>query len=438
MTHSHGAGSHTRDHSHGPATPFDPAQESLSQALRAGFRVLSVIMVVLLVAYFLSGLFQVQPGEQGLIARMGKLRINDTADSPFAGTPVFGPGWHPALPDPFDEKIPISGAAFKLQIDSFCFHREGDERSKSLAETLPQRDSMKPDVDGYMVSGDRNLSHALWTVEYRITAADKFVQRVGDRAAAGEPLLRRLTEAAVVRTVASMPIEELTRTNATKATADFTLMVRRRLVDDLAALDVGVTVDRINAETIEPGRVREAFIKVTNAQNKRETEISQARTEAERILQQTAGPEYAKLLDAIERYGAAQATGASDARLGEMRAEIDAQLDRSAGDVATRLGDAQSRANETRERARREVAQFERYYDAYRKAPELTTVRLWVRMREAILSSKSNEVFFLPSALKTIEILANRDPQRLLDMEREQYQERYGGASVGGGGGAPR
>lgn len=441
MTRSHDPAHHGHDHddhghSHGPPpapTPFDPAQESLSQALKAGFRVLSVIMIVLLVAYFFSGLFQVQPGEQGLIARLGKLRINETADSPLAGTPVFGPGWHPALPDPFDEKIRVSGESFKLQIESFCYHREENERGKPLAETLPQRDSMKPGVDGYVLSGDRNLSHGVWTVEYRITAADKFVLHVGDRREAAESLLRRLTESAVVRIVAGMPIEELTRTNVTKATTDFTLKVKRRLIDELNALDSGITIDRITAETIEPGRVREAFIKVTNAQNKRETEISQARTEAERILQETAGPDYAKLLDAIDRYGAAQTTGAADARLTEIRSEIDGLLDGAAGAVAVRLRDAQGISNEIRERARREVSQFERYYEAYQKSPELTTVRLWVRMREAVLSSKANEVFFVPSGLKVIEILANRDPQRLLDMEREQYQERYGGGADTGG-----
>jgi len=140
-----------------PVGAIDPAQESLSQALRAGFNVLRVIMVVLLVAYLLSGLFQVNPGEQGLIVRFGKLRT--TADGQ---SYVFREGWHASLPDPFEEKIRISGQNYKVRLETFSFPLKEAEQKKELSDidlstAVPGRDKLKPGVDCTMISGDRNL-----------------------------------------------------------------------------------------------------------------------------------------------------------------------------------------------------------------------------------------------------------------------------------------
>jgi len=416
-----------------PPTAVDPAQESLSQALRAGFNVLRVIIVVLLVAYFLSGWFQVNPGEQGVIVRFGKLRINEDERSEFVNTPVFGEGWHLSLPDPFDEKIRLSGQNFKLRIATFSFPLEEKDAAKALSdinlgEIVPGKDKLKPGVDGAMLSGDRNLSHGLWAVEYRIEDAARFVQSVGESPAAFERLLRRLTENAIVRTVAGMPVERVTRTQTDEVTGDFTADVKKRLERELSknGLNVGVTIVNIEAKTIEPGRVRQAFLAVSDAKSERKQKESQAEQEAHRVLSKTAGPKekYDALLKAIDAYGAAQATGTDEERLEELRQAIDQQLDNAEGEVAARLRQAQSRANEIRERVQQEYKLFTDYRDTYRKYPELTIVRLWVRMRDAILSSNENEIFFVPEAGE-IEIITNRDEEKRLERELKRYQERY-------------
>jgi len=421
-----------------PASPgfpsVDPAQESLSSALRAGFNILRLLMVVLLIAYFLSGWFQVQPGEQGVIVRFGKLLKNSKADSPHAGTAVFDPGLHVSLPDPFDQKIRIPGATFRLTIETFCFPRDAAARNRSLADAVQAKDTLAPGPDGYMIAGDRNIAHGVWAVEYRVEDAEAFVRTVGEQPGDAERLLRRLTEAAIVRTVSGLPIEDVTRTNVAGGAVDFTVAVRNRLNGTLAQLGTGLAVDKVTADTIEPGAVREAFLRVANARAERETQVNKARQEAERILSGAAGGHavvvagrprkyYELLLDAINEYGAAQTAGASPERLAELRDKLDAQLSGAAGDVAGKLREAQSRADEVRERLRRELEQFTNYLAAYRKNPRLTVMRLWVRMRDTILSSKSNEVFYLPQS-PTIEIITNRDPQRAVEADRERLRSR--------------
>jgi len=251
------------------------------------------------------------------------------------------------------------------------------------------------------------------------------VQNVGEGPAGFEKLLRRLSENAIVRTVAGLSVERVTRIQTEGATRDFTELVKERLVQELEHLNTGVTVVNVEAKTIQPGRVRDAFLKVSDAKSERKEKETQARQEAHRILSKTAGPrsKYEQLLEAINTYGAAQNPEADDRRLEELRQEIDRQLDQAEGEVAVRLRQAQSRANEIRERVQQEYKLFVDYRDMYEQYPELTLVRLWVRMRDAILSSTDNEVFFVPEAGE-IEIITNRDVQRQIEAEVQRYRGR--------------
>ncbi len=425
--HDHHHHGHHHDHEHepGPARFTDPAQESLSQALRTGFNILRVLMLVLLVAYALSGVFKVNPGQQGLLVRMGQLRTYSGDDEKHTGTPVFPPGTHLALPDPFDEKILVDGRTFKLEIDTFCYSRKPEERNKALAETLPVREKFTPGGDGTVLTGDRNLSHAVWKVEFRVQDAAKFVRNVCDSPEEFKPLLQRLTEEAVIRTVSSLTVEQVTRrAEAAQPGGDYARDVTRRVSAALDKLDAGVVIDQMLVEAIEPGRVRDMFTAVTRAQNDLQVSVAAARQDADRILQETAGGSYTGLIDEIGRFGAAQSAGESGARLVELQHNVDARLADAGGRVAQRLREAETRANQTLNRARQEYEQFVYLRDAYRRYPELTVTRIWEQMREDILTSVQNEIFYVPSA-GDIEIFTNRDPQRLIDAETEAYRKRF-------------
>lgn len=399
----------------------DLAQESLVSALRSSFNVLRVIMVVLLLAYLGSGVFRVQPGEQGVVVRLGKLRTNPDESSPLAGTNVFGPGWHWALPDPFDEKITLTGGTQVLEIGTFSFSRRAEDLQKTLAELqLSSPTQLQPGVDGVMLTGDRNVSHGIWRVQYRIVAGDKFVSNVGESPADFNPLLQRITESAIVAAVASRRVEDVTRGGL----ADVKAEVWKSVQNELDRLQTGVVISEVLPETIEPGAVREAFLSVSQAENERESRIQEATRESNRILQQAAGPRYEGLLEIIRGYGAAQAAGADAQRLEQMRGEIDARLVEMEGSVAIRLGEAKTRASDTSEAVRREEQQFNYYLELYRRYPEATALQLWSEMRDRILNSRQNEVFMLPPGSDEIEIITNRDPQRGIEAEVERYRSR--------------
>lgn len=426
--HAHQHGHHHHHHHDGadtgPTRFTDPATESLNQALRTGFNILRVIMLILLIAYAFSGVFKVNVGEQGVLVRFGKLMNYEGGEKEFAGKSIYPPGTHLALPDPFDTKVRISGAMPQLTINTFSFATNPDDaaKGKKYAELVPTFDKIQPGVTGTMLTGDRNLSHGQWTIEYRIEDAGRFVRNIGESRGDADALVQRLAEDAIVRTVAGLTVEMVTYRARADGQPPFTDVVAGRLNEELRTLDSGIVVNKVTAQTIEPGAVQRAFTDVTNAQSERERTISEARNAADRTLQTAAGAQAGELIKAIQEYGAAQSLGAEAARLETLRAAIDTKLAGAGGTVAQRLREAQSRANQILEKVQQEYATFVSFRERYERNPHELTTRLWTDMRSAVLGSKQNEFFFLPPA-GAIEIRTNRDPLKAIEAETDRYKQ---------------
>jgi len=407
-----------------PERTPDPAQASLVRALRSSFAVLRLAMLVLVVLYIFSGVFPIEPGDQGVIVRLGDLVTNE-AEGPYKGTKIFGEGWRLALPDPFDEKIRIPGRNYELETDAFLFERDADEiaNKTDIASLRRSGRSLRPGLDGAMLTGDKNLSHGLWRVEYRLANAEKFIRTIGERPQAAEPILRRLFEHAITREVAYRKVEEVTRTKRDIVAE----AVRKRLQKELDALEAGIDVLKVNANTIVPPQVAPAFDEVTRAENERKRQEDAAYQTATEILNQAAGPQHVVLLERIRQYGAAQALGTDPQRMAQLRAEIDALLPGCQGAVAARLREAEAAANAIREQLLREFQEFLYWREQYRLYPRQTLIKLWTRMRQEILDSKDNEIFWVPDS-DVIEIIVNRDPNRALELERERLRKQIEGS----------
>ncbi len=419
---------HAGDDDHGPAPrgagappprPVDPAQEALVGALRASFNVLRVLMIVLVVLYGVSGIFRVDSGWQGLVARFGALR-----EAP-AGGQVYPPGWYLALPDPLDKKYVLTGQVLTHPVTTFMFAHPEAAISKNLADIVPVKQELQPGVDGAMITGDRNLSHGRWEIQYRIDNAASFVRQIGSDPNAFAPVLTRLAESAVVREVAGRTVEEVTREQLESVRGG----VQQRLQQALTELGTGVTIVQVLAYTIEPGAVRDAFIDVSRAENERRALEDQARERATEVLSRAAGGAWPRLLAAIREYGALQEDpNVGAAALAEALSRVDALLleaeQQESGQVSIRLREAREQANTTSAQLRQQFEQFERYLEQRRDGRELITMLgLWNEMRAEILGNRANEIFFVPAS-NVIEILVNRDPQRKIELEQQEIMQR--------------
>ncbi len=393
--------------------PADPAQESLIGALHTGFNVLRLLMIVMLVAYAFSGISRVQTGEQGLLVRFGRLVMNAATN-----TAVHEPGWQLALPDPFDEKIRLSGKTSTLIIDTFCFQRMPEQMTMPLASVEMMKESLTPGSDGALLTGDKNLAHGIFRVEYRVADGEAFVRSIGESAEAVQPMLRRLAESAILREMSWRRFEDVTRGDMSAVGA----AVRERLRSQIGELGWGVEVVGVVPELVEPPSVRSAYREVSDAENRKKETEDKARAEATEILNKTAGMQNARLLETIRVYGNKQLLGAPEDELAEVRKQLDAELEQAGGDVAARLRSAAAEANETFESVKREYEIFTQWSKQHDRDPQLTRILLWDEMRAAVLQNPENEVFYLPSSKRTV-ITVNRDP----DLERQREIERIQG-----------
>ena len=72
--HDHHDHDHGHDHTHevAPAMPVDTGSRALEEALRSSFFIVKVVMGILLVVFFFSGMKTVGPQEKAVILRFGK------------------------------------------------------------------------------------------------------------------------------------------------------------------------------------------------------------------------------------------------------------------------------------------------------------------------------------------------------------------------------
>src|SRR5436189_5729759 len=82
-------------------TPLDSGSQALSEALRSSFAVVKFVMVILVLVFIGSGIFQVKQGTTAILLRFGKpVGTGQTA--------LLKPGLHFSLPYPIDDHVPIS------------------------------------------------------------------------------------------------------------------------------------------------------------------------------------------------------------------------------------------------------------------------------------------------------------------------------------------
>ena len=70
-----------------PVTAEDAGSQAMAEALRSSFAIVKVVMVVLVILFLASGIFQVGPAEKAIVLRFGKpIGTGEQA--------LLGPGLH--------------------------------------------------------------------------------------------------------------------------------------------------------------------------------------------------------------------------------------------------------------------------------------------------------------------------------------------------------
>ncbi len=386
---------HDHDHAHGEDEPvgarhgidegLDPANQSLADALRVSFWILKTVMILLAVAFLgwsrHSGFFTVPPQKQAMVLRFGAI------SGP--GVPK-DPGRHWSWPYPVESREMVDVRVKSLEIDTFFFRLSERDKTKTLDEMpLFAMGSLAPGQDGCLISGDRNLLHALWSVEYQVTDVRQYLENVQDE----QKIVKAVLDNAVLRTVAQYKADDLLGDRISLIQTE----VARRVAKRLTELETGITVLSVNVKMPTPPLpVRGAFLAVNEAVSEADQKVLEASREAEKALNDMAGPAHKKLGTLVEKYEEARQRG--DKTVSEaVQHEIDALLvsNETKGKAGLLIDAARSFQTGTIEQVRGDARYFRDLRAQLGARPDTVLRQLWDNTKQRMLDKAEAKVYMM-------------------------------------------
>ncbi len=252
--------------------------ESLATALRTCFRLLIAVMIGAIVLFLWKSFFVVEQHEVGLVLRFGKL-VGDLPQEQVLQTDL-----HFTWPYPVDEKIRVSK---RVQTVESATHWYAEDQQ--AGEPPP---TLRPGVDGYMLTGDVSVHYSKWVLRYKIgdpvRYAFAFSEQPGSYSET-DRFLRLLLDSTVTEVCAGMTIDE--------AWSNRDLLrarVEDRLRQRLEKLDIGIdthTADALEVLPVDvtpPRQVSQAFLDVTRAGEEKRRLLDDAQAFETRVVNEAA------------------------------------------------------------------------------------------------------------------------------------------------------
>jgi membrane protease subunit HflK len=402
---------HHHHHHHGTSgadeplkfgSEFDAGSKSLADALRISFAVLKIIMVVLVVLFFSSGVFTVAPDERAMVLRFGQIR-GDTTEKR-----ILGPGLHWAIPYPVEEviKLPARNTVLRTAIDSFWY----DETNKYPSGSLD------PIVEGYCITrndtiadlkggSDYNIVHSKWLLTYRIADCELFFKSVYVKTPdAGqtlidvipqsvEPFLKAVASEAIVVTMVNFSIDE-----AIKSDSQIGRAAEKLLQQKLDAMNCGIEVDSMQlTAVIWPRQLNDAFVASIKASNEADKKIRETKGYAESRINEAGGEE---MVNGV----------LSPNTTNEQKEYF---WNNASGTVQQIIAEAKAYRTKVVESAKANADYLQKLLPEYRKRPKLVVQRIYQDAIEEVLSNTQETIIAQPSSgIKNREfrVMINRDP----------------------------
>jgi membrane protease subunit HflK len=213
---------------------------------------LGLLIVLSFLAYLATGLYFVQPDEQAVVQRFGRI----------LPAPA-GPGAHFGLPWGLDRVTRIKPREAK-RVTLGPIHVAADAVGAAPSQFL---------------TGDRNLVNVRATVQYTIADPAQYLFRSTEV----DPLLARAGEAALTELLG---VESVDRA-LTLGKQDLAVRAAESLQRLADRYELGVVIRSVDVAAVEPPpEVAEAFANVTAALRQRERQINEAQSFADKTLAQ--------------------------------------------------------------------------------------------------------------------------------------------------------
>jgi modulator of FtsH protease HflK len=258
---------HHHESPHAAPETQDSGSQALAAAFHSSFAIVKFVMVLLVLAFLGSGIFQVGPQEKAIILRFGK-PVGEGQKA------LLGQGLHWSFPYPIDEvvKIPIKEIQHVTSTVGWYFTTPEQELS---GEEIPAGPSLVPGVDGYVITADRNIIHTRATLYYQV---DNPIRYVFDFTSASNIVQNALNNA-LLYTAAHFNVDDILYYNV----GGFQDDVLQRVSDLADSEQLGITINQCVVESEPPRQLQDIFNQVTEARENRNQVLEDAHSEENRI-----------------------------------------------------------------------------------------------------------------------------------------------------------
>jgi membrane protease subunit HflK len=296
--------------------------KALVRTLQILFFCLRILIIVIFVWLLFSGVFYVDEQEEAMLFRFGRLQTK-VLDRERGPTAVLTSGqWYWAWPYPIDwvKKIPAQKSITVSTRD--IFWPQINPNAIQTPETATAPNVLVPGQDGYLLTGDTNIMHTVWSLTYRVTDAKRyylaFYDDGGQRPAASsqenaarkrgaEAVIQNVLANSVLAEMATWAVEDvLTTTRETDPDSqifeNLKELVRQRVERRLDAIDLGIQIQQVNLIELQPPLATlDAFRQVVDAAQTRREQIDLARAYAEDVVPKAEGEAY-RIIDEAKAY----------------------------------------------------------------------------------------------------------------------------------------
>lgn len=247
------------------------------QTLKSSWRLIVALLVFAFLAVGLyTSYFIVQPEEEGVVKRFGKV------------VAIKQPGLHFKLPFGMETATMVPTA--RVLKEEFGF------RSMGLGERTQFQKDARHREESLMLTGDLKVIDVEWVVQYRISDPNKFLHTARDP----RQTLRDISEAVMRRIVGnSLGSDVLTEKRVQVATA-----AREELQEILDQFGLGIVINTIELQDVTPPEmVKPAFNEVNQAEQERERLINEAEKRRNQVIPRAEG-EAKQIIAEAEGYAA--------------------------------------------------------------------------------------------------------------------------------------
>ncbi len=258
-----------------PAALEDAGAQALAEALRSSFGIVKFLMLGLVAAFFISGVFTVKPNQVAILLRFGAV-VGTGPDQ------LLQPGLHWKLPYPIDELVTVPVGETRMITSSTGWYGMTPEEAvagEKSEENAPV--SLQPGWDGYTLTGDRNIIHVRATLNYRISDPRAF--------AFGFVGYTNFLQSALDNALFHASARFHSDDALYRQRARFQEAVLARVTETVERLGLGAALDLREVRVDPPLSVKKAFTDVLDAQQKGDTRVREAEAYARNVTNSAIG-----------------------------------------------------------------------------------------------------------------------------------------------------